>query len=131
LSYSRLAASPIALTAVGSVPTIGRKTQIKNSGLTLLGQYFPSDSTLLSAGLHLTPGWTSNASSALADKVVLVSSTGAASTFWYSGTGWKKVTVGSPSADTQLIPAGAMIYVSKYGSASGFSTYALGLPYTL
>ena len=131
LSYARLAASPIALTAVGSVPTIGRKTQIKNSGLTLLGQYFPSDSTLLSSGLHLTPGWTSNASSALADKVVLVSSTGAASTFWYSGTGWKKVTVGSPSADTQVIPTGAMVYVSKYGTASGFSTYALGLPYTL
>jgi len=131
LSYARLGASPVTLTALGSVPTVGRKTQIKNSGLTLLGQYFPSDSTLLSSGLHLTPGWTSNASSALADKVVLVSSTGAASTFWYSGTGWKKVTVGSPSADAQVIPAGAMIYVSKFGTASGFSTYALGLPYTL
>lgn len=130
-SYARLGAADINLTAIGTVPTISRKTQIKNSGLTLVGQFFPADSTLLSLGLQNTPGWTSNAASASADKVVLVSSTGSASTYWYTGSGWKRVTVGSPSADSTVIPAGSMIYVNKIGSASGFSTYARALPYTL
>ena len=130
LAYSRLGASEITLTATGTVPSVARKAQIKNSGVTLFSQYFPVDTTLLSLGLQNTPGWKSNAASALADKVVLISN-GAASTYWYSGTGWKKVTVGSPSADTTAITAGAMIYISKYGSTAGFSTYSLPLPYTL
>jgi hypothetical protein len=109
-SYARLGAADINLTAIGTVPTISRKTQIKNSGLTLVGQFFPADSTLLSLGLQNTPGWTSNAASASADKVVLVSSTGSASTYWYTGSGWKRVTVGSPSADSTVIPPGSMIY---------------------
>jgi len=130
LAYSRLKNTDITLTTLGTVPTKARKTQIKNSGITLFSQYFPVDTTLLSLGLQNTPGWNSNASSALADKVVLVSN-GTASTYWYSGTGWKKVTVGSPSADTTAISAGSMVYVNKYGSTSGFSTYSLPLPYTL
>ena len=130
LAYSRLAASDITLTALGTVPNNARKTQIKNSGITLFSQYFPVDTTLLSLGLQNTPGWNSNASSALADKVVLVSN-GTAATYWYSGTGWKKVTVGSPSADTTAISSGSMVYVNKYGSTAGFSTYSLPLPYTL
>jgi len=130
LAYSRLKNTEITLTTLGTVPTKARKTQIKNSGLTLFSQYFPVDATLLSLGLQNTPGWTANASSNLADKVVLVSG-GTASTYWYSGTGWKRVTVGSPSADTTAITAGAMIYINRYGSTPGFSTYSLPLPYTL
>jgi hypothetical protein len=131
LAYSRLKNTEITLTTLGTVPTKARKTQIKNSGLTLFSQYFPVDTTLLSLGLQNTPGWTAHPSNSnLADKVVLVSG-GTASTYWYSGTGWKRVTVGSPSADTTAITAGAMVYISRYGSTPGFSTYSLPLPYTL
>jgi hypothetical protein len=129
-SYSRLGNTEITLTVMGSVPTIARKAQIKNSGITLLGQYFPSDSTLSSLGLQNTPGWVSNIASASADKIVLISS-GAASTYWHNGTGWKKVAFGNPSADTVVVPAGAMIYINKLGAATGYSTFSQPLPYTL
>jgi hypothetical protein len=129
-SYSRLGNTEMTLTVVGSVPTIARKAQIKNSGITLLAQYFPSDSTLSSLGLQNTPGWVSNAASASADKIVLVGS-GAASTYWYTGTSWKKVAYGSPSADATVVPAGAMIYINKLGIAPGYSTLSQPLPYTL
>jgi hypothetical protein len=129
-SYSRLGNTEITLTVMGSVPTIARKAQIKNSGITLLGQYFPSDSTLSSLGLQNTPGWVSNIASASADKIVLISS-GAASTYWHNGTGWKKVAFGNPSADTVVVPAGAMIYINKLGTATGYSTFSQPLPYTL
>ena len=129
-SYSRLGNTEMTLTVVGSVPTIARKAQIKNSGITLLGQYFPSDSTLSSLGIQNTPGWVSNIASASADKIVLISS-GVSSTYWYNGTGWKKVAFGNPSADTVVVPAGAMIYISKLGTATGYSTFSQPLPYTL
>jgi len=130
-SYSRLGSSDINLIPIGTVPTLARKVQIKNAGLTLLSTYFPADTTLASLGLQNTAGWTSNASSALADKVVLVSSTGSASTYWYSGTGWKRVFAGSPPADSTVIPAGAMVYINKVGTAAGFSTFTQALPYAL
>ena len=130
-SYSRLGNTDIVLSPVGSVPTIARKVQIKNAGLTLLSVYYPADATLASLGLQNTPGWTGNTLSALADKVVLVSSTGSASTYWYSGVRWQKVFAGNPAADTTVIPAGAMVYINKVGTATGFSTFTQALPYTL
>ena len=129
-SYSRIGNTEITLTVTGSVPTIARKVQIKNSGITLLGKYFPSDSTLSSLGLQSTPGWVSNIASAAADKIVLVGS-GAASTYWYNGTEWKRVAFGNPNANTTVVPAGAMIYINKVGTASGYSTLSQPLTYTL
>lgn len=130
-SYSRIGATDITLTPIGSVPTLARKVQIKNAGLTLLSTYYPADTTLASLGLQSTPGWTGNASSALADKVVLVSSTGSASTYWYNGTGWRRVFAGNPAADSTVIPVGAMVYINKVGATAGFSTFTQALPYTL
>jgi hypothetical protein len=130
-SYSRIGATDITLTPVGSVPTLARKVQIKNAGLTLLSTYYPADTTLASLGLQNTSGWTGNASSALADKVVLVSSTGSASTYWYNGTGWRRVFAGNPAADSTVIPVGAMVYINKVGATAGFSTFTQSLPYTL
>jgi len=130
-SYSRIGATDITLTPIGSVPTLARKVQIKNAGLTLISTYYPADTTLASLGLQNTPGWTGNASSALADKVVLVSSTGSASTYWYNGTGWRRVFAGNPAADSTVIPVGAMVYINKVGATAGFSTFTQALPYTL
>ena len=131
LVYSRLGAGDLNLTVTGTVPTLLRKAQIKNSGVTLFASYYPVDSTLAALGLQNLSGWTSNTLSALADKVVLVSSTGVANTYWYNGSGWKRVFAGSPAADSTVIPVGSMIYINKIGSAPGSSTYAQALPYTL
>jgi len=130
-AYSRLGNTDINLTALGNVPTLARKVQIKNSGVSLLAQFFPVDSTLQSIALQSIPGWTSNASAGSADKVILVSSTGVAATYFYNGTGWKKVALGTPAADTTVIPAGSMIFINKLGTASGYSTLSQALPYTL
>jgi hypothetical protein len=130
-AYSRLGNTDINLTSTGYVPTTARKLQIKNSGVSLLAQFFPVDSTLQSIALQNIPGWTSNANSTLADKVILVSSTGAATTYFYSGSGWKKVALGTPAADTTAIPAGSMIFINKLGTTSGYSTLSQALPYTL
>jgi hypothetical protein len=130
-AYSRLGNTEINLTAIGSVPTTARKLQIKNSGVSLLAQFFPVDSTLQSIALQNTPGWVSNATATLADKVVLVNSAGVSSTYFYNGTGWKRVALGTPAADTTAIPAGSMIFINKLGTTPGYSTLSQALPYTL
>ena len=130
-AYSRLGNTDINLTAIGSVPTTARKLQIKNSGVSLLAQFFPVDSTLQSIALQNTPGWVSNATAASADKVVLVNTAGVSATYFYNGTGWRRVALGSPAADTTAIPAGSMIFINKLGTAPGYSTLSQALPYTL
>jgi hypothetical protein len=131
IAYSRLANTDINLTAIGTVPSIARKVQIKNSGLTLLAVYFPADTTISSLGLQNLSGWVTHATSAnTADKIVVVSS-GTASTYWYTGSNWKKSGVGSPNSDITVIPVGAMVYVNKVGTFSGYSTFTQVLPYTL
>ena len=130
-AYSRLGNTDINLTAIGSVPTTARKLQIKNSGVSLLAQFFPVDSTLQSIALQNIPGWVSNANAASADKVILVNSAGVSSTYFYNGTGWRRVALGTPAADTTAIPAGSMIFINKLGTASGYSTLSQALPYTL
>ena len=129
-SYSRIANSELILTSMGSVPTQARKVQLKNAGLSLLSQYFPVDTTLATLALQNTAGWTKNALSPSADKIVIVSS-GTASTYWHNGTDWRKTGAGSPISNTTVIPAGAMVYINKVGTTSGFSTYSQALPYTL
>jgi len=130
LIYSRLPASGLTFTVTGTVPTTERKTQVKNSGVTLLSQFWPTDSTLSSLSLQSLPGWISNANSSSADKVVLVSG-GSSSTYWYDGANWKRIFAGSPVSNTTVVPAGATIYINKIGSASGFSTLSQSTPYTL
>jgi len=129
-SYARIGSTGLDLVFTGSVPTNPRKVQLKNAGLTLLSQYFPADITLGTLALQNTPGWTKNAASASADKVVLVTA-GSASTYWHNGTDWRKTGAGTPISNTNIVPAGATIYINKVGTASGYSTYNQALPYTL
>lgn len=130
LVYSRLAASPISFMVTGSVPATARKTQVRNSGVTLLAQFWPADTTLSEIGLQSLAGWVSNVSSASADKVILISG-GAASTYWFDGTNWRRVFAGSPISDSTLIPVGSMIYLNKTGVNSNFSTLTQNRPYSL
>jgi len=130
ITYSRLPASSITLTAIGTVPSIARKVQIKNSGITLLAAYFPTDTTLSSLGLQNLAGWVANSAVTTADKVVVVVG-GAGSTYWYNGTTWKKSAFGFPNANLDSIPIGATVYINKYGTGSGFTTFSQALPYTL
>lgn len=128
VQYARLANSPLSFFVTGGVPTEPRKMAIKNSGTTLVSQFWPTDSTLASSGLSsiVTPG----ASASVADTVILTSA-GAAKTYFYDGTNWRRLFVGSPIANTTPIQVGTTVLVVRKGSATGFTTLSQAVPYSL
>jgi hypothetical protein len=130
VQYARLTATPLSFVITGSVPTIGRKVSVKNSGSTLLAQYWPADSTLASLGLNTIPGWQSGANASAADTVVLTSN-GGANTYFYDGTNWRRVAFGNPISNDALIGVGTTVMISKKGSATGFNTLSQARPYNL
>jgi hypothetical protein len=129
IQYQRLASTPLSFTFTGSVPTQQRQLSIKNSGASLLSQFYPTDVTLVNLGLQNLSGWVSNAASSSAD-TVLVTASGSASTYWFNGTNWKKVGPGSPTSDSTIIPAGTSVSIFKRGSTSGYASFVQSLPYT-
>ncbi len=130
VQYARLAATPLSLVVTGGVPTEGRKVSVKNSGPTLLSQYWPADSTLQSLALNSIPGWLSGPNASSADTVVLTSG-GSASTYFYDGTNWRRVAFGSPLADNTVIGVGTTVQIVRKGTAAGYGTLAQTPPYTL
>lgn len=130
IQYARLASAPLSFVVTGAVPTIGRQVAIKNSGPTLLAQYWPADSTLGSLGLQNLAGWRTGVSASAADTVVLTSA-GSANTYFFNGSNWKRVALGSPNADDTVIFIGATISIIKKGTAAGYSTLTQTTPYTL
>jgi hypothetical protein len=131
VTYSRLANTPLSFVVTGQVPTIEREMSIKNAGGTVISQFWPTATTLSNVGLQTIPGWTSGASVAVADTVVLVNTNGSASTYWYTGTNWKKVAGGSPISDSTLVEPGTAIQITKKGTATGYSPLNQALPYNL
>jgi hypothetical protein len=128
VQYSRIGNTALSFVVTGGVPTEPRKVAIKNSGTTLVSQFWPSDSTLQTSGLSSVV--TSGASAAVADTVVLTS-TGSASTYFFDGTNWRRVFTGSPISNTTPIPIGTTVQVVRKGSASGFTVLSQNVPYNL
>jgi hypothetical protein len=128
MQYQRIANTPLSATVTGEVPVKPRKVAVKNSGITLISQFWPADSTLLSSGLSsvVTPG----ASASVADTVILTSG-GSASTYWYNGTNWRRVFAGSPISDSTPIPIGTTVQISRKGTATGYTTLSQPVPYSL
>lgn len=130
VQYGRIGSSALSFVITGQVPTISRKAAIKNSGTTLLSQYWPVDSTLSQLGLQALPGWVSGASAAASDTVVLTAG-GSAFTYWHDGANWKRVGPGSPISDTTVIGIGTSIQIGKKGSAGGYTALNQNVPYNL
>ena len=130
VQYARLGNTALSFVITGQVPTIGRQVAIKNSGTTLLSQFWPVESTLASLGLQALPNWTAGANASTADTVILTSA-GSASTYFYNGTNWVRVAPGSPISNTTAIPIGTSIQIGQKGSASGYTTLTQILPYSL
>ena len=127
-SYARLPASPaLSFTITGGVPTEPRKTSVKNSGNTMLSQFWPVDSTLASSGLSSVV--TSGANATVAD-IVTLTSNGSATNYFYNGTQWRRQ---SPNilADSTVIPVGSSVRISRKGSATGYTTLSQPVPYKL
>lgn len=130
IQYSRLGSTALNFTTTGTVPTTPRDVEIKNSGLTLLSQYWPTDSLIGNLGLQSLPSWTSGASSSVADTVTLVSN-GVSNTFFYNGTTWRRSAPGNPDATNTTIPVGTTIYINQKGTESGFTSLDQQVPYSL
>jgi hypothetical protein len=130
IQYSRLPSSALSFVITGAVPTINRQVGVKNSGPTLLAQYWPADSTLGTVGLQNLAGWQSGASAAAADTVVLTSN-GSANTYYYDGSNWRRVGLGGQISNDVVIPVGATVSINKRGSAAGYSTLSQQRPYSL
>jgi hypothetical protein len=130
VQYARLPATPLSFVITGSVPTKPRVVGVKNSGTTLLSQYWPADSTLESLGLATIPGWLSGPNAGSADTVILTSD-GSASTFFYDGTNWRRVAFGNPVANSTVIGVGSTVQIVRKGVAAGFGALTQNLPYTL
>ena len=130
VQYARLADTPLSFVVTGGVPTGVRKVSVKSSGLTLLSQYWPADSTISSLGLNTLAGWLSGANAASADTVVLISN-GSASTYFYDGTNWRRVGFNNPIANTTVIGVGTTVQIVRKGAAAGYDTLTQSPPYTL
>ena len=130
LLYARLADTPLSFVITGNVPTKRRTVSIKNSGTILLAQYWPANSTLASLGLNNIPGWRSGANASLADTVVLTSN-GAASTYFHDGVNWKRVAFGNPPSNDSPIPLGSTVMITRKGTEAGFGNLSQNPPYDL
>ncbi len=130
IRYSRLAASDLQLTLAGRVSTTARIAAVKNSGVTILSQNWPIDSTLITSGIHQIPTWTAAPSASAADTVHIFNN-GIVQIYWFNGTHWQQDTTGFPIADDQIIAAGSAILLNQQGNQSGYNTLAQPLPYTL
>lgn len=130
IQYGRLGNTALSFTITGQVPTVAREVSIKNSGTTLLSQYWPVSSTLASLGLQALPNWTAGSTAATSDTVILTSG-GSASTYFNNGTNWLRVAPGSPVSDTTEIPIGSSIQIGQKGSEAGYTTLTQQVPYNL
>lgn len=128
--YSRLANNTLVFTVTGTVPGVKRASPIKNSGLTFASNNWPTDMTLSGLQLNALSGWVSNTSSALADRVLILSN-GVWKTYFHDGTNWRQVTLGNPIRDTDSVSSASGILIDRRGAATGQTVYSRDVPYTL
>jgi uncharacterized protein (TIGR02597 family) len=133
IQYSRIGATPLSYTISGSVPVTRRISEVKNSGLTILASYWPTDITLNDIGLQNIPGWATGANQTVSDIVITRNmTTGGSQTFFHNGTNWKRVGLGAPpSSNDEPIPTGTSVRIFRKGSSEGNSALAQNPPYSL
>jgi len=128
IQYSRLGATPLEFLLTGQVPVGKRVVPIKESGTTLLSQYWASDRTLNSLGLDTIVGWRTGANAASSD-VVAATFGGSVNSYFYDGTNWRRVALGNPLANTTVFPLGSSLLINRKGNLTGFSKYLEQNPY--
>ena len=130
VQYGRIANTPLEFIVTGKVPSGEREVSIKNSGTTVLSPFWPVSQTLAQLAIQNTPNWGSGASANAADTIAL-SSAGSVTTFFYDGSNWRRVSLGNPLANTNMVPVGTSVLINKKGNASGYAAYQHSAPYNL
>ncbi len=127
--YSRSGQSPLHFTIAGPVPMIERKALVRNSGATLLANWWPVEITLGASGIAELPGWIKSTSATVAD-TVQVNIGGAWRKYYHNGTQWLRVGPNTPSNDV-VLNVGDGVLIGKQGSQPGAVTVQQNLPYNL
>ena len=128
IQYSRLAATPVTFVAQGEVPTRTRKMPVKLLGTTILAPYWPIDQQLASLGIQSIPGWRKSPVAQNADKVVATVN-GAVQTFYNDGTNWRRVSVGSPIANTNVVKPSDSLMLQTGTVSGGEGVLTQSAPY--
>jgi len=118
--------APLDLVMTGGVPTTSENSDLPAAGSILLSNRFPVDTTLQALGLHSTPNWRKGVSANAADTVNLWNGKSWQS-FYHNGTNWKRSGSGLVF-DTQAIPAGAAIFVTRANAQA--TSFTQAIPYT-
>ena len=120
--------NPVTLTMMGAVPSTSEQTDLFGSGSTFLANRFPVDVQLINSGINTSPGWVTNTSPNVADKVYLWDPTNRVwQTYFHNGTNWRRA--GSiANQNTTLIKAGTGVVLSR-SSPTG-TALSQPLPYT-
>lgn len=127
--YSRYGQTAIQFTIGGPVPVIERKALVRNSGATLLANWWPVEITLGASGIAELPGWIKSTSPAAAD-TVQVNVGGAWRKYYHNGTQWLRVGPNTPSNDV-VLNVGDGVLIGKQGTQAGAGTVQQNLPYNL
>ncbi len=117
----RRGVTDLVLTNIGSCSPTNMRTSILSgpSKKTYMAFGFPADKTLASAGFQSITGWTSASSATAADNVQIWNTSAASwSTYYYTGTAWKKG-LSTVDANTVALPAGTPIMLNIKGTLSG------------
>lgn len=126
--YSRIGATAMNLELLGRVPATKRVAIISNSGVTMLSNAWPVDTTLGASGIQDIPGWVKGDSS-IADVVqVLVGTTWRR--YYHNGSQWLRLGIDSPSNTVNLVAGGSVILTKKTPGV-GVSILNQPLPYSL
>jgi hypothetical protein len=127
--FGRLANTALTITVMGVVPSTDRRAVVAGTGVTFAASGWPVNLTLGTSRIHLIPSWRSSSSVTSADTVQMLVG-GAWRTYYYDGANWRRFAFGSPNSDSETIPAGAGIIISRAGGAGNGILYQ-PQPYTL
>ncbi len=127
IQYSRLGASPITLTVLGTGPSLSRKVSVANTGVSFVSAGWPVDTTLAATGIQNISGWVKSNNVNSADTVQLLVG-GIWRRYYHDGTNWRQAAFGSPNSNAQSIPAGSA-YVINRAAGAGNATLTESKPY--
>jgi hypothetical protein len=129
VQYSRLGDTAMTLRIIGEVPRTSRRASITNQGVTFLASGWPVDLTLKNSQLHNTPGWRASVLANSAD-TVLLNTGGIWRKYYYDGSNWRQVALGSPISDSLVLPIGSALLIDR-AAGSGSAIITQAMPYSL
>lgn len=134
-TYSRIGATALSLTAVGRVPTASnRVVPIRNTGPTVVSQYWPVATAISNLGFDTMPGWVKATSSRNADRLIIQTNAGAVpqTYFFHSiSNAWVENRPGTPLSGSRIVPVGSSVTVNRASNAPGSTLLRQPIPYNL